>query len=44
MIVDKNGKMFEDRRKNKTDRRKRQIEVENERRKENRRKEDNKRR
>ena len=44
MIVDKEGKMFEDRRKSKTDRRKKQVEVEHDRRKGNRRKEDNKRR
>ena len=44
MIVDKNGKMFEDRRKNKTDRRKKQVEVEHDRRKSDRRKENNKRR
>lgn len=42
MIVDKDGKMFEDRRKTKTDRRKKQIPVEHDRRKSDRRKENNK--
>ena len=42
MIVDKDGKMFEDRRKNKTDRRKKQMPVEHDRRKSDRRKENNK--
>ena len=42
MIVDKDGRMFENRRKAKTDRRKNQVEVKKDRRKEERRKEDNK--
>ena len=42
MIVDKNGRLFEDRRKAKGDRRKKQEKVTNDRRKEKRRKEDNK--
>ena len=44
MIVDKDGKMFEDRRKNKTDRRKNQIAVEHEKRKSERKKKNNKKR
>ena len=42
MIVDKDGRMFEDRRKTKTDRRKKQIPVEHDRRKSDRRKENDK--
>ena len=41
-VVDKDGRMFEDRRKTKTDRRKKQIPVEHDRRKSDRRKENNK--
>lgn len=42
MIVDKNGRMFEDRRNKKTDRRKNEIDSTGGRRKEDRRKENNK--
>ena len=42
MIVDKEGRLFENRRKAKTDRRKKQVEVKKDRRKDERRKEDNK--
>ena len=42
MIVDKDGKMVEERRKTKTDMRKEQIPVEHDRRKSDRRKENNK--
>ena len=44
MIVDKEGKLFEDRRKKSEDRRKKQVEVKKDRRKSNRRTENNKRR
>ena len=42
MIVDKKGRLFENRRKSDSDRRKKQVEVEKDRRKSDRRKENNK--